>query len=266
MVNFKKIFSSKKSLTNYSLNYDFESIKIPSKKPSCIAVFTGGNAPKPKMCSKFFADCLPPDYVIGADSGIETLGVFRKYFRKMDFTPDAILGDMDSLKNKKLLKEFSKKAAFEKFNPYKDFTDTELALILASKLRGPDSTVILTGGSGARVDHFMGIFDLFSSHIAPDFWLTESQVLILLRQDKTIKLLPEHADSPISILRTTESNTKGYLITKGLEWECDKFRKAGLPSISNVISQKNFKSKIPVEITAKDGDFIVACDYDCVIV
>ena len=67
----------------YSLNYDFESIKIPSKKPSCIAVFTGGNAPKPKMCSKFLADFIPPDYVIGADSGIETLGVFRKYFRKM---------------------------------------------------------------------------------------------------------------------------------------------------------------------------------------
>lgn len=263
MFNFKNLFSVNKSFSNYNLNYDFESIKIPSKKASHIVVFTGGISPEPKLCSVFFKGRPEPDYVIGADSGLETLSKFKNYFKKLDFSPDAILGDMDSIKSKKLIKEFSKTASLEKFNPYKDLTDTELALILASKLKGESSIVTLIGGSGGRIDHLMGIFDLFSSPIAPDFWLTECQILTLVKQDSTLKLLPKTLSSPVSIMRTTASNTKGHVESKGFEWTDDKFRKTGLPSISNVISGKYLKEKKPVEITAKGADFIAACDYDC---
>ena len=135
MFNLKNLFSVKKSESNYSLNYDFKSIKVPEKKASHILVFTGGispapkncvlyfkNSPKPdyiiaadsgispapKNCVLYFKNSPKPDYIIAADSGLETLSDFQKPFKKLDLLPDAVLGDMDSLKNKKLLKEFSK--------------------------------------------------------------------------------------------------------------------------------------------------------------
>ena len=201
MFNLKNLFSLIKSESNYSLNYDFKSIKVPEK-----------NSPK-------------PDYIIAADSGLEALSDFQKHFNKLDLLPDAVLGDMDSLKNKKILKEFSKTAQVEKFNPYKDFTDTELALILASKVKAENTRVTLIGGSGGRLDHLLAIYDLFSSCIAPDVWLTECQILTLLKKDSTIKLLPRTLSSPISVMHTSASNNAGRIESKGLEWESELFRK-----------------------------------------
>ena len=263
MFNLKNLFSLTKSESNYSLNYDFKSIKVPEKKASHILVFTGGISPAPKNCVLYFKNSPKPDYIIAADSGLEALSDFQKHFNKLDLLPDAVLGDMDSLKNKKLLKEFSKTAQVEKFNPYKDFTDTELALILASKVKAENTRVTLIGGSGGRLDHLLAIYDLFSSCLAPDAWLTECQILTLLKKDSTIKLLPRTLSSPISVMHTSASNSAGRIESKGLEWESELFRKTGFPSLSNVCSKKNFDSKIPVEITARDADFILACDFDC---
>lgn len=260
MFNLKNLFC--KSYSNYKLDYDFESIKQPLNFPLHIVVFTGGISPDPEICSSFFEKFPAPDYVIGADSGIETLSAFKKFFKKLDFSPKTILGDMDSIKNKRLLNQFSKTAGLEKFNPYKDFTDTELALILASKLKGRDTTVTLVGGSGGRIDHLIGIFDLFSSPVAPDFWLTEKQILSLLKKDHYLSLLPKSKSSPISVMRTTKSSTKGCIISKGLEWESDLFRKTCVASLSNVINQTSFENKIPIELRAKNADFIVSFDYD----
>lgn len=264
MVNFKSLFSFGKQL-NYNLNYDFESINFQAKSCNHVVVFTGGKAQCKENCALYFKNCPKPDFVIAADSGLEILADYKSYFTKIDLSPDAILGDMDSLKNKKLLKEFSKTAQIEKFNPYKDFTDTELALILASKVKSQGGIVTLIGGGGGRIDHLIAIFDLFSSPVAPDFWISDSQLLIHLKKDKTVKLLPKKASSPVSVMRTTASNTKGFVESHGLEWESEKFRKIGMPSVSNVISASNFMQKLPVEMTARDGDFVVAVDVDCKI-
>lgn len=267
MLNFKSLFSGKKipPEANYNLNYDFESIKLPQKKPSHIMVFTGGISPDPKSVSKILKSLPKPDYIIGADSGLDALSKFQKYSKKADLNPDAVLGDMDSIKDKKLIKEFSKKAQVEKFNPYKDLTDTELALILATKIKDACSDlkplVTLIGGGGGRIDHLMGIFDLFSSPIAPDLWFTDREVMILLRDKQTVNVLPKTLKSPVSVLRTTASNTKGRVISVGLEWESDVFRSCGLPSISNVISKKNYESKTPVKLTADGADFVVVCEH-----
>lgn len=266
MLNFKSLFTGKKNPpeNNYNLNYDFESIKLPQKTPSHIVVFTGGISPDPESVSKILKFLPDPDYVIGADSGLDALSKFKQFFRTKNYTPSAILGDMDSIKNKKLIKEYSKNGQLEKFNPYKDLTDTELALILAKKISDASSPskplITLIGGGGGRIDHLLGIFDLFSSPVAPDLWLTDQEALIFLRDGKTVKILPKSLKSPVSVLRTTASNTKGRVISSGLEWESDVFRNCGLPSISNVICKKNFESKTPITLTARGGDFVVTCE------
>lgn len=260
MLNFRNLVLKLKTHSNYNLNYDFKSINLPENSPTHIVIFTGGFAPHPKLCKDFFASQKLPDYIIAADSGLKTFEKFRKSF-KLKIIPNAILGDMDSIKNKKLIKKYEKKISIEKFDPYKDFSDTELALILAAKIKNKSTIVTLVGGSGGRIDHLISIFDIFSSNLRPNFWLTEEQLIVFLACDKTIKIMPSNCSSPISVLRTTRSNKKGFLITSGFEWESDKFRLIGVPSLSNVISAKNFKENKPISITAKNGDFLIATSY-----
>ena len=118
-------------MTNYTLNYDFESINFKLNNYKNIFVFTGGISPKPSMAYKFLKTLGEPDFIIAADSGLESLDLFNLKLKK-NYTPNVICGDMDSIKNIKLVKKYSARDLLE-FPVYKDFTDTELALMLAKK-------------------------------------------------------------------------------------------------------------------------------------
>ena len=168
-----------------------------------IIVFTGGSSPAPEKAAPYFknilADGQKPDVVIAADSGLETLRAWQKHFKGLyDFSPSIVLGDFDSISDKKILDE-CEGAAIERSPSYKDDTDTELALKrareMAKKIVGSSPTmtdraspcmtraanreafVTLIGGAGGRTDHFLSIYNLFGTKIAPDAWLCGEQVL-----------------------------------------------------------------------------------------
>ena len=144
-----------------------------------IVVFTGGEFTKPEDSKFFFKNVEKPSFIIAADSGLVAALEYSSY--NADFSPDIILGDMDSLKDApSLLKKFPAEKII-RHNPYKDFTDTELALDYAhKKIRecdaGGKKFITLVGGCGGRADHFLGIFDLFSVKSRPDAWLCGNQV------------------------------------------------------------------------------------------
>lgn len=263
MLNFilSKLFY-KKTFDNYSLNYEFKSIKLPNFSPKHILVFTGGNFPKASLVATFFKlkKNLPkPDYIILADSGLDT---FEKYSKSIKFSkPDVILGDFDSLKNKKLISKY--KCQIEKFDSYKDFSDTELALILANKLK--PRFVTLIGGVGGRIDHFLSILDLYNYNIRPNFWLTDLQVLTLLKANQTATIFPKRKNSPISFFRTNFKNlnlkSKNIIKTNGLEWESSCFRNATALSLSNVIKDDFFNKKVPITVFTKE-DILIATEFD----
>lgn len=264
------LFNSNK-LNNYIFNYEFMSINIPPKKFRHIVIFTGGTFPLPKFCKYFFKNHVNPDFIIAADSGLEVLDLFNDYYKKNIFLPDVILGDMDSLKNKNLLKKYKdfSKCQIEKFNPYKDFSDTELALILASKLKSDNSIITLIGGSGGRIDHLMSIYNLFSTSIRPNFWLSSDQLISLVPKNNTISILPSKKSSPISILLPFENNiktlkSKNFIKSFGLEWEYNLFRNTFIPSLSNEISLEHFSKKIPATIQSKK-DILVATEFNSLI-
>ena len=257
-------------MSNYTLNFDFESINFKLNQYKNVFVFTGGISPKPSLAYKFLNNFGEPDFIIAADSGLESLDLFNRKLKK-NYIPDVICGDMDSIKNKKLVLKYSalkkkknsnlKNCDVIEFPVYKDFTDTELALMLAKKGRAVDSKITLIGGSGGRIDHLIAVYDLFSSEIAPDFWLTENQVLTLLKQGKSVKILTDKKTSPVSVLRLTDSREGGKIVSSGLEWKTDLFRTSGVPSLSNEISQDYFDKKLPATITAEEGNFAVAVFY-----
>ncbi|MGN0740083.1 MAG: hypothetical protein ACI4LX_07920 [Treponema sp.] len=263
-----KVFLNKKQHDDYNLNYDFKSINSLKKQPAEIAVFTGGSAPTYRKCSAFLKT-RKFDFVICADSGLEVLDSFNAELNKDRFLPDVILGDLDSLKNKTLIKKYSSltdgKCLVEKFDSYKDFSDTELALIFAEKLKNENAKVTLIGGSGGRLDHLIAVYDLFSSRIAPDFWVTSEQLLLKLKDSQTVSIMPKKISSPVSVLRTTSSNKGGTLESSGLEWESPLFRKTGVASLSNVIKKDFFDSRTPIRLKSSGADFVVCTDFNAEI-
>ncbi len=87
------------------------------------------------------------DFVIGTDGGAEFL-----FENKIPF--DAAIGDFDSIRNKKILKEFEKQGIeVVKFPRDKDFSDTELAMRFALKKGYSDFT--FTNALGKRTDHLL---------------------------------------------------------------------------------------------------------------
>lgn len=241
-------------MTNYNFNYTFKSINDIQKKSNHTVVFTGGNSPKVNNCLDFFNSKIQANVVIAADSGLETANEFN-------FKVDYILGDLDSLQDKNLINKFiQKKAILEQFNPYKDFTDTELALILAREVTYDNGIITLVGGSGLRVDHFFSNFSIYYSNLQIDYWLTEQQLITKVNKNLTCQILPKNANSPISVINYKNlANLK--FNSNGLEWESNLFRNSFMPSLSNVIKKQNFDSNLLCTISCNE-DFLLVTDLD----
>jgi thiamine pyrophosphokinase len=105
-------------------------------------VLAGGDPVDPRIRAS-----LPVDaYVIAADSGLahgHTLGL----------AVDLVVGDMDSVDPAALADAEARGATIERHPAEKDATDLELALLAAQ--RHGTTEVVLVGGAGGRLDHFL---------------------------------------------------------------------------------------------------------------
>lgn len=124
---------------------------------------TGGEQPDFDLVSKYFLNKAGKvSYICAADSGLD-------YCLRHSIRPDYILGDMDSLSDKKKLKDFPAEM-IEKHPSEKDFTDSELGL---NHLREKGCTeIIMIGGGGGRLDHLLALLSIFERPNPPDLWLT----------------------------------------------------------------------------------------------
>lgn len=241
-----------------------------------IIVFTGGEAPKPSEAAAYFKNILAegqkPDAVIAADSGLETLRAYQKHFEGLyDFAPSLILGDFDSISDKKILNEYDS-AIIERSPSYKDDTDTELALKRARdflqdqkspRIFGGNSLaykqkafITLIGGAGGRPDHFLSIYNLFGTKIAPDAWLCGKQILYKAER-ASFEISGLKTGDVISVARAFGKNHGGKIRTQGLEWESSLFRKNGMPSVSNTIKEEWARQDKPVQIDFLRGSFVL---------
>lgn len=99
-------------------------------------IFTGGSITPENITEKREKD----DIVIAADSGyLNAL--------KMNFTPDVLVGDFDSLDRKKVKENIE----IVELPPEKDLTDTQVACKIA--LDSGADQIFLIGGLDGRLDH-----------------------------------------------------------------------------------------------------------------
>ena len=221
--------------------------------------FTGGEYSPPEQTKKYFSQ-YKADYVIAADSGLQTLELYNKFYGGI-FEPSAIIGDMDSLSDKTLLSKYPK----DRIHPcsaYKDYSDTELALELAYRelagIGGKDDRITLVGaGGGDRADHFIAVFDLFATDLKPDVWICGKQAFWYAPAGTSFEISGLAQNDVVSVSRTTQSRTGGSIISEGLEWEYGVFRKEGMPSLSNRISHEFFTAQKSVKIRIQENCFIL---------
>jgi thiamine pyrophosphokinase len=110
-------------------------------------IVTGG--PLDHEFAKRYLEDRQFDMVIAVDRGLNAV-------YKLDLTPDAIVGDFDSVEESVLndYKSKKEKITWEIHKPEKDETDTELALNTAIRLGC--TKLVLLGATGGRQDHFLG--------------------------------------------------------------------------------------------------------------
>nr|WP_180486236.1 thiamine pyrophosphokinase [Treponema socranskii] len=245
------------------------------KKSIRCTIFTGGDAPEPEAVESYFT-FHAPDIVIAADSGLDTLKRYADAFKSgeaasIDLTPDLIVGDFDSISDVKLIDvygrsddespQFGEKRGavrIERFYCDKDFTDTELALDAAfreASLQNAIPFITLIGGGGGRLDHLLAICDSFCSPQHADLWLLPNEAVRLLKSGTVCEISDLKRNDIVSVARTASSRTEGKLVSHGLFWE--NFRREGMPSISNRISENYFTARKPVTFSACETDFLL---------
>jgi thiamine pyrophosphokinase len=109
-----------------------------------VIIISGGNPPSKELLIK---EITGDTFLIGADSGANCLYCYN-------VKPDLLVGDFDSI-DKKVLDYFKKNnCIIDTYPTEKDFTDTEIAVEKA--LRMKPNKIILLGCTGSRVDHLLG--------------------------------------------------------------------------------------------------------------
>ena len=141
-------------------------------------IVSGGTPPTKELLLSYLKK---DDFLIGVDKGCNCLYDY-------DLKPNLILGDFDSA-NKEVIKSF-KEAGIEvlKFNPEKDYTDSDLGYIKA-KEHGADE-ILFFGATGSRIDHSLGNIGILLKSLRDGIKLEiidDNNRIFLIDKETTIK-------------------------------------------------------------------------------
>lgn len=118
-----------------------------TNRKKTVVIFAGGDPP-----SRSVLDLLPNDaFVVAADSGSD-------HARRLGVGVDLLIGDMDSVSPKGM----AAATAVDRHPTDKDATDLELAMREAAR-RKPEHLIVV-GGEGGRIDHFLANVCLLAAH------------------------------------------------------------------------------------------------------
>lgn len=138
------------------------------EKRACI--FVNGDLKDAEFYRSMILSC---EIVIAADGAANSL-------KKMDITPDIIIGDMDSINDEVYSYYKNKKVCMLRYPVKKDKTDTELAIDEMAQ-RGYEN-VVMMGFSGGRTDHMLGNIEMcsYAASIGVNLKLKDEKTVISL--------------------------------------------------------------------------------------
>jgi len=197
-------------------------------------VFTGGSGPEKHFVENYIK---PGDTIVAADSGMDLADSFG-------IVPDYLVGDMDSITDKTLIEKMPKDRIILS-NSEKDETDTELGIELLISKGCQD--IMIIGGGGGRIDHFIGIFFLFYREVYPRLWFMKNFMIHCI--DRKMKIYGKIGSEVSFFPAGTEMTT---MASSGLKWNLNALTwKIGDAGISNVILES------PCMVSPKTGRLLM---------
>lgn len=187
--------------------------------------------------------------IIAADGGT------RHLFR-LGVPPDMVIGDMDSLTEEISSWLVESGADMIRYDPVKDETDLELALLYAQQL---DDEILLFGALGGRLDHMLANILLLAHPKLADCsitlieqyeraWLITSQTEFEGKAGDMVSLIP--LDGDVLVRQTT-----------GLRWSLvDSVLSFGLArGVSNVITPAQSAVEVAVSVSVEVASGKLLC-------
>lgn len=177
-----------------------------------------------------------------------------KYLKSIDFVPDLLVGDLDSIDEETKLWMEEKKVPLKKFPAKKDRTDTEIALEYSVSKRPKEIEVL--GAFGSRMDHTLGNIQLLEGFYGRNISIR------LLNEQNEVWLLEKHSkivgrkNETLSIIPITESVTEVTL--KGFEYPLESIQlsRGHTLGISNIIIANE------AEISYREGKLLAVIAKD----
>lgn len=152
------------------------------------------------------------DFIVCADGG-------TNYISKVNIVPNLVVGDLDSINDEVLDIINSKNIPLKKYNPHKDYTDTELAMDYLIE-KGFDE-IIFMGVTGTRIDHTLANILLLDKLLKKGVKgiIIDDKNVIYIVDDELV--LDREEETFVSVIPITTSGARVTL--KGFEYELDKF-------------------------------------------
>jgi len=200
-------------------------------------IFIGGDSPHPNVRQH-----LPTNaYVIAADSGYA-------HAIAMGFTPNELVGDMDSITPVDLTDAHDSNVLITQFPTDKDLTDTEIAI--ASAIARHSTHITVVSGGGDRFDHVLGmVHSLSSCALTVDTTLLmgtarvsyatyTKEFRINTQPGNTMSLIPLGGDAIVT--------------TTGLQWELinDTLQSFASRGVSNIASGESVTISVTIGVLA----------------
>lgn len=208
------------------------------KRKKIIGIFCNGEKINKKIFSLFSNEI---NFIICADGGSDKI-------HHLNIVPDVIIGDMDSISNKALMK--FKKSRIISINN-QNSTDLEKALQFATKMK-PDK-IYLFGAMGNRIDHTLTNLNLMKKYYRYSDIVFISNKSKLIYTDKPIKLY-EKIGTTISLIplgKVSKVSLNGFLYPLNYE-DLEFGRRDGQSNLS--ISNKQI-------IDFKKGDLFIVINF-----
>jgi thiamine pyrophosphokinase len=133
---------------------------------------------------------------------------------------------MDSLADLSLLNGFPRERVL-RFPRDKDETDTEIGLRVMREMGC--GSVTIAGGGGGRIDHLLGIVNLFEREQPPKRWVTDGEDIFLVEGTAEFDA---RAGQTVSIFPV--GSVAARMASTGLRWDLDELEfRRGFPGLSN---------------------------------
>lgn len=212
----------------------------PSQEIICIG---GGRAPE----TDWLTGLIQQRNMCGSGASIWAIDRGVDLCHALKLPPVHLIGDGDSASSKAWTWAEERGTHVHAFPREKDFTDTELALHIASEEALPP-LLILTASFGGRLDHLMSTAAVAAHADSPCVLADERETLFYLHAGESLTVTCDTLPRAVSLLPFTEECTG--VTTHGLYWELQDAcitNRASL-AISNVLARESTKNTFTVSI------------------